>query len=148
MIAGHGNARLGVRLGNDHWNPLHAADKWRLERTQCAILPSCCLGQLLWASPAVDPLKANVDPEKHEITGFLAHLCLARIPRLVACPWTAYDLPVSELINKMLLHALALRRQNENHVWARALRNTIVARLKEGTANLYDLANIMVFGAP
>jgi hypothetical protein len=148
LVCGHGDRRRGVRLGMEHWNPLHAARGWRLQRTQCAIVPSCRLGELLWDSSS-ESLADRFDPGKHEVTGFMAHLCLGGIPRVIACPWVAFDVTVSRLIGRIVERATVLQSSEASHVWARSLRDVIVEDLSDSGENRpYDLANLILFGAP
>ena len=148
LVCGHGDPSRGVRLGMDHWNPLNAASSWRLKRTQCAIVPSCRLGQLLWDTKP-ERLSGDIDPGRHEISGFMAHLCLSHIPRIIACPWVAFDISVSRLISRIVERAISLQSQDSPHIWARALRDVVVDDLASTDENRpYDLANLVLFGSP
>ncbi len=148
LVAGHGNPLKGVRLGDEYWHPLRAADDWRLERTECAIVPSCRLGELLWYND-VELVAGDSDGTKQEIAGFMAHLCLARIPRVLACPWIAYDVNVCRLVSSIIEHAVKLRSRGQPCSWARSLRDVVVDELSSPAHNRpYDLANLLLFGTP
>jgi hypothetical protein len=101
-----------------------------------------------WIAPSEN---GEDDPSGSEITGFTASLCMAGIPRVLACPWICYDLPVCHLIPKIVKNAIEKRGKAEPHYWARALADTVRNRLKPEYQigfGLYDLANLMLFGAP
>ena len=148
LVAGHGNPTKGVRLGNGYWDPRRV--DWRLERTECAVLPSCRLGELLLEGHTTgDAASGAADRSKSELTGFVAHLCLAGIPRVLACPWVAYDTPTSDLITRIFAEAIRLRKQPQPHYWARGIREVIVSEVRSPDGcNAYDIANLLLFGAP
>lgn len=151
LVAGHGNpaSKKGIWLLNGWWNPERLlGENWRLSKTECAVLPSCRLGEMQWDQPNGS---GEHDPSKSEITGFTAGLCASGIPRVLACPWVAYDLPVCRLIPEVIERASVKRAAGEPHHWARALRDTVVDNLdpkNQVDFGLYDLANLMLFGAP
>lgn len=97
----------------------------------------------------------SVDPSQSEIIGFTAGLCVTGIPRVVACPWIVYDLPICHIVPEVIKRALEKRATGEHHPWARALRDTIVLGLQQIDRSdnarkfgLYDIANLMLFGTP
>lgn len=143
LIAGHGNPKKGLRLGQDYWDPRKISRDWRLRRTECAIAPSCCLGELLWSG------EGPVDPVRSEVTGFVAGLCVSRIPRVLACPWTAFDLPLCSRVVRIVKRAMELRADRQPHYWARALRDIVAENVvSPKLSQPYDDANLLLFGAP
>ena len=141
LVAGHGEPRKGIRLVDDYWDPLELErSTWRLTRTECAILPSCRLGEMLWRNDAQE------DPGRNEVTGFMAGMLLRGLPRVIACPWIAFDTPLCGILPSIVARAEELRRAGSPHRWSRSLRDTIIGGF--GRQRPYDLANLVLFGAP
>lgn len=150
MVAGHGDPKKGIWLADGYWKPEDIMTQGsRLAKTECTILPSCRLGEIHWDSIGSD---GEYDSSKMEISGFTASLCFAGIPRVLACPWTCYDIPVCRLIPMIVKSAIEKRSDPnpEPHYWARAIHDVVVEglRLSWKAVGLYDVANLMLFGAP
>ena len=141
LVAGHGDPWRGIELVDGHWNPVDLeSSTWQLRQTECAILPSCRLGEILWRD------ETHEDPSRNEVTGFMAGMLLRGLPRVIACPWVAFDKPLCEILPGVVARAEELRCDGSPHRWSRALRDTIVSSF--GKQRPYDLANLVIFGAP
>jgi len=135
LVAGHGSPKEGLYLvDGGAWAPHREQhQQWTLQRTECAILPACRLGEMFL--------------EQGEITGFDAGLLLQNVPRVLSCRWLAYDVPLCRQIPRIVKEVASMRHTGDQACWARSVRNVIVEGINRSDG-LYDLANLMLIGVP
>ncbi|HNO77971.1 MAG TPA: hypothetical protein PKN33_07905 [Phycisphaerae bacterium] len=140
LVAGHGDPHEGLALLDGAWRPQDPQHQiWRLATTSCAVIPACRLGEMYIDQGA---------------TGFTAGLLTQNLPRVLACPWVAYDTPLCAIIPEFINRVRSRLREGEQAVWARSLADVVRTGLDKptegscGSVSLYDLANLLMFGAP